>query len=870
MNKRLFFAILCGALLASVPALIAGTSFGISPSTVYDLSPSYMAVGLSVIPVGITNAVYIVSDNSGDGGTALKLGGDGLLNDGQMVGIEFTVSGLGILSFDWKVSSEQFWDWLSFYEVGTSQTNKISGITGWDRQSAEFLGDAEQTHIFRWEYEKDPYGDYVGDDCGWVDAIKWTPFYTASVSNGAGDGIYTNLASVTITADAPPQRYLFDRWTGDTNSVADVFASTTALTMPATNVVLTAIYKPILYPLNVSNGNGGGTYPYGSTVEIIAEAASGKRFYCWTGDISIVANVNAATTTVTTSDIALTVTATYSLSLTVDQGTGSGWYTEGAIAYIAADPDPMWKEFSAWIGDVGLISNLNAKTTTLTMPTGPASVTASYKDSISRLTGSYGRTYSESGSTGAITSDAGAESPSGTPAVKLGGSGFIPDNGFAAFETVVSGSGSISFWWRVSSQLNADYLKFKIDGIESNTISGTKGPWVQVACRIEGAGDHTLRWEYVKDGSVASSTDAGWVDDIVWVGDVQNPLIVPVIVNAILTNQCMAIQFTGERGITYLIQTNGVLSHSGWGDYQILQPTWINESNGVHRFELTPPASAPDKLFYRLSTPVAVPPVTEGMILVPGGTNSGTDPDFGAYSLTVESFYMDRFEVTKALWDEVRTWASANGYTDLPTGGGKAANHPVLTVSWCDVVKWCNARSQKAGLTPVYYTDDAMTLVYKTGDVSEPYVKASAVGYRLPTDVQWEYAARGGVANHRLPWSDVDTIQHARANYYSSSSYAYDTSPTRGFHRTYDTGVAPYTSPGGSFAPNGYGLYDMAGNVWEWCYDWHPSYVGSYRVLRGGSWASHASYCQVAYRFSDPNPRSNYFGFRAVLPPGQQ
>ena len=264
--------------------------------------------------------------------------------------------------------------------------------------------------------------------------------------------------------------------------------------------------------------------------------------------------------------------------------------------------------------------------------------------------------------------------------------------------------------------------------------------------------------------------------------------------------------------------------------------------------------------------------VPQSMVLIPGGTNSGTDPDYGAYSLTVASFYMDRFEVTKALWDEVRAWALGNGYTDLTTGGGKAANHPAHSVNWYDAVKWCNARSQKAGLTPVYYTDEAMTQVYKNGDVSEPYVKASAVGYRLPTDVQWEYAARGGVASRRFPWSDTNTIQHARANYFSDSLYDYDTSPTRELHPTYATGDGePYTSPAGSFAPNGYGLYDMAGNVFELCHDWYPGFEGSHRVLHGGGWYDYGYYCRVARRHRcEPYFRFNLFGFRAVLPLGQQ
>ena len=283
--------------------------------------------------------------------------------------------------------------------------------------------------------------------------------------------------------------------------------------------------------------------------------------------------------------------------------------------------------------------------------------------------------------------------------------------------------------------------------------------------------------------------------------------------------------------------------------------------------------------FYRLVASVtnSFAPEPPGMVLIPGGTNVGTDPDFGAYSLTVDSFYMDRYEVTKALWDEVYNWAVANGYSfdnnldgEGPHGQGKAAHHPVQTVNWYDCVKWCNARSQKAGLAPVYYTNAVMTQVYKTGRELEPYVKASANGYRLPTEVQWEYAARGGVANRRFPWSDSDEIQHARANYYSSSSYTYDTSPTRGYTPTGLIGGYPYTSPAGSFAANGYGLYDMAGNVHEWCYDWSPGYVNSFRVLRGGGWVYNADSCRVGGRDGGkPDYAIDGIGFRAVLPPGQ-
>lgn len=195
------------------------------------------------------------------------------------------------------------------------------------------------------------------------------------------------------------------------------------------------------------------------------------------------------------------------------------------------------------------------------------------------------------------------------------------------------------------------------------------------------------------------------------------------------------------------------------------------------------------------------------------------------HTVFVSPFYMDKNLVTKALWDDVYKWAITHGYTFDNAGMGKAPNHPVHTVNWCDAAKWCNARSEKEGRVQAYYTSADQTTVYRAGQLSlqNDWVKWNS-GYRLPTEAEWEKAARGGLSNNRFPWGK--TITHSQANYYSDSNigFNFDVSPTRGYHPDYSTGSAPYTSPVGSFAPNGYGLYDMAGNVCEWCWDTYGPY----------------------------------------------
>jgi len=289
-------------------------------------------------------------------------------------------------------------------------------------------------------------------------------------------------------------------------------------------------------------------------------------------------------------------------------------------------------------------------------------------------------------------------------------------------------------------------------------------------------------------------------------------------------------------------------------------------------------------MFYRMvAVTNAPPPGSRNMVPIPGGTNSGTNP-LGAgesydsdypenYSLTVDSFYMDKYEVTNDEMVRVIQWAYDNGKISAGSVGvtnlvgnqqelldlddidcritwsgssfgmksAKGSGYPCIEVTWYGAVAYCNYRSVMEGRTPCY-------------DLSTWICNFSANGYRLPTSDEWEYAARGGLSGKRFPWGD--TVTHSRANYYSSSSYSYDISSTRGFHPDYDDGEIPYTSPVGDFAANGYGLYDMTGNVDEWCNDTS----GSICYLRGGGWDIYADYLRCGYEYWD-YPDDSYYGF---------
>jgi sulfatase modifying factor 1 len=364
-----------------------------------------------------------------------------------------------------------------------------------------------------------------------------------------------------------------------------------------------------------------------------------------------------------------------------------------------------------------------------------------------------------------------------------------------------------------------------------------------------------------------------------------NPLILLALLALPVLAQCPSADLTGDCFIDL-------------ADFAIISSQWLTTQT-----DLNP-------LINQWLTGDRLP---EDMVLIPAGTfqmgnskdfTEGGEDELPVHTVTVDSFAMGKYEMTYGQYKDFLNSALAQGlvtvtigivykagsgtsypYCDTSTSssysqivvsnntfsvrtksGRDMTNDPMVCVSWYGAVAYCNWRSQQEGKQPCY------NLSTWTCDFTKN-------GYRLPTEAEWEYAARGGLSGKRFPWGD--TITHDQANYMSSNFYSYDISPTRGFHPTWNDGVMPYTSPVGSFLANGYGLFDLAGNVWEWCNDWYsetyyssiptdnptgPTTGGS-PVQRGGSWNLHSSFCRVSDRqgYYDPNSGNGGIGFRIVL-----
>lgn len=312
-----------------------------------------------------------------------------------------------------------------------------------------------------------------------------------------------------------------------------------------------------------------------------------------------------------------------------------------------------------------------------------------------------------------------------------------------------------------------------------------------------------------------------------------------------------------KRAFTYILITCVLLSFTACGQ---TGETGQQDSTSAEQIENTEDGEEETE---NIAVQMPEESVPEGFVYISGGVFQMGSPESEAWrsddekqhTVTVSDFYMSQYEVTQAEYQAVMNSNPSNF---------SGENLPVENVSWLDAVAYCNARSGREGLTPVY-TIDGQNVSWER----------SANGYRLPTEAEWEYACRAGTTT---PFYMENSPSAEEANYYGHYPYMIeDNYFSQGNLEVKPGEYRQTTVEVGSFSANSFNLYDMHGNVGEWTWDIYAQYpdeeqtdpvgaaLGTRRVYRGGGWNDFAKNMRSAYRaMMDQDKGSFNIGIRLV------
>lgn len=802
---------------------------------------------------------------------------------------ERTVVGPSVVNFWWRASSEEGYDFFS-YSVNGVQQAAISGNVAWLYRSFTLPAG---THQIRWSYAKDS-SDFSFDDAGYLDDLVIVEAFqdlqvtvsgevvtgnstldfgsvpqlasdvsrsvilknngtiplsvTATLPTNSSFAFASGTLNQPLTINAGQQSTLEIRMLtaagGQKTALLGLAAPDSRTTPPA--ITLSGFVQPI-GPVIACSWSGGALFSgQGTPVDfgaassdIIFTVANTGSSVMTISSVSISPPENFQLISQPSSSVAVGGTTTFTVRAK-DANRGNHLATLTLASDALNTPGfgiPLASESLLAVdgSGIGPGSLVNSGTTA-----GWASATTLLSD----------------GSTGL--------------AIKTGATSH---NGTSTIGATFDGPGILSWNWKVSSQQNYDWLLCEVNGAEVAGISTKTAVWQSQVVQIPAGAE--VRWIYRKDAANISGADAGHLADIrfskystgqssfdawsaangslapsqlipagglqatfAWLGGV-NPITGPAAgsYEATLSGGLYQYRYRVDKGAAGMTQPQISTDLSNWTSRRMKQ-TLLSEDSTSAVVELSVAAS--DKMFSRLA---ATYPTPAGFAYVAAGNLPG---DSWAGAQSVAAFFMGKTEVTWSEFQTVSTWAAANGYDIGVVGAGTGPSRPVTDVSWHQSLKWCNARSEKEGLRPVYMVG---ATVYRTG-LSVTTINTTANGYRLPSDKEWEFAARGGVKTNGFLFSgsnDVDAVA-----WYLPLTVS----------DLFPKDVA-------TKQPNELGLFDMSGNVSEWCLDASETDVlGREHVIRGGSYYfGNSSSCLVSVRgnYYDSNDWGTFhIGFRVA------